>query len=398
VEDWIFGVTLSGAPQGGVASLILSNIYLHRLDAFVETVLIPDYTRGVLRARNLAYRRVADALARARKGGDRAKARELRKRLRGMPSQDPCDPGYRRLRYVRYADDHLLGFVGPKAEAEEIKQRLAAFLREELKLELSQDKTLITHARTRAAKFLGYEVTVRHADNAIRGDRRAVNSTIGLRVPTSVIKAKCAPYVQRGQPARRSHLIDLDDYNIVRIYGSEYRGIVQYYLLADDVWRLSRLRWVAETSMLKTLAAKYDSSVSRMAARHRAKIETPHKLRTCFEARVERDGRQPLVARFGGIPLKRHRGAVITDRVPGRITYPRKELVTRLLRRSCEVCEQTGLMQVHQVRKLADLTQPGPAQPPWEVLMARKRRKTLVVCPPCHEHIHSGQPPTAVTA
>jgi group II intron reverse transcriptase/maturase len=397
LEDWRWNATLSGAPQGGVASPILSNIYLHKLDVFVETVLIPHYTRGAVRARNLAYRRVADALARARKGGDRAKARELRKRLRAMPSQDPDDPGYRRLRYIRYADDHLLGFVGPRAEAEEVKQRLAAFLREELKLELSQEKTLVTHARTGAASFLSYEITVRHADTAIRGDRRAVNATIGLRVPTPVIKAKCAPYLQRGKPARRPQLKNLDDHNIVRIYGAEYRGIVQYYLLADDVWRLSRLRWAAETSMLKTLAAKYDSSVSKMAARYKAKIETPHGLRTCFEARVERDGKQPLVARFGGIPLKRHRGAVITDRVPGRITYPRKELVTRLLRRRCEMCEQIGRMQVHQVRRLADLTRPGP-QPAWAVLMARKRRKTLVVCQPCHDHIHTGQPSDVIAA
>ena len=69
-----------------------------------------------------------------------------------MPSGDPRDPGYRRLHYARYADDTLLGFTGPRAEAEEIKARLAAFLRDELKLELSQDKTLITHARTQAAR------------------------------------------------------------------------------------------------------------------------------------------------------------------------------------------------------------------------------------------------------
>ena len=107
---------------------------------------------------------MANAIARARKRGDRAAVRELRKQLRSLPSQDPHDPGYRRLRYIRYADDHLLGFTGPKAEAEEIKARLARFLRDDLKLELSQDKTLITHARTGAARFLGYEITVQHND------------------------------------------------------------------------------------------------------------------------------------------------------------------------------------------------------------------------------------------
>ena len=109
---------------------------------------------------------------RARKRGDRAAVRELRKQQRSLPSRDPQDPGYRRLRYCRYADDHLLGFTGPKAEAEQIKARLAQFLRDDLKLELSEDKTLITHARTQAARFLGYEITVQHSRDRPTGQRQ----------------------------------------------------------------------------------------------------------------------------------------------------------------------------------------------------------------------------------
>lgn len=221
----------------------------------------------------------------------------------------------------RPATHPLLGFTGPKAEAEEIKQRLATFLRD-LKLELSQDKTLITHARTGAARFLSYEITVQHGDSKLTGDRRMVNGKIGLRVPLPVIMAKCAPYRRRGKPAHRPQLVNRDDYSIVATYGAEYRGVIQYYLLAGDVYRLHRLEWVTKTSMLKTLAAKHQSTVTKMAARHKAVIETPHGLRTCFEVRVERDGRKPLVARFGGIALKRQKNAVIDDRIPGEITYP----------------------------------------------------------------------------
>jgi hypothetical protein len=107
----------------------------------------------------------------------------LRRRMVSLPSADPDDPGYRRLRYCRYVDDHLLGFAGPKAEAEEIEQRLAQFLRDDLKLELSQDKTLITHARTGAVRFLGYEITVQHNDTKKTGRYRRVNGQIALRVP-----------------------------------------------------------------------------------------------------------------------------------------------------------------------------------------------------------------------
>ncbi|MCA1681859.1 MAG: maturase, partial [Actinobacteria bacterium] len=256
----------------------------------------------------------------------------------------------------------------------------------------SPEKTLITHARTRAARFLGYDIIVQHSDNKITRGRRSINGRIGLRVPAAVLKAKCAPYLKRGKPAHRTDRQNLDDYDIVKTYGSEYRGIAQYYLLALDVHRLNQLCWVAETSMLKTLAAKHKSTVTKMAAKHKAKIETPHGLRTCFEARIERDGKQPLIARFGGIALKRNKDAILTDRIPARVIYPRKELVNRLLKKRCELCHEPGTMQVHHVSKLDQLGKPGPGHPAWAALMAKRRRKTLVVCQPCHDHIHHTTP------
>lgn len=402
LEDWTWNATLSGAPQGGVASPVLSNIYLHKLDVFVETVLIPDYTRGRLRARNPQYRVVEQAIARARRRGDRTEVRTLYRRLHSLPSQDPQDPGYRRLRYLRYADDTLLGFAGPKAEAEEIKQRLATFLRDDLNLELSPDKTLITHARTGRARFLGYEIAVagsnrrtRRPSGTDRRNRRSVNGTVALHVPAAVIKAKSASYLSRGKPACRNPMVNEADYSIVGRFGAEYRGIVQYYLLAGDVQRLHRLRWVMETSMLKTLAGKHHSSVSKMAARFKAKISTPHGLRTCFEASVARTGRKALVARFGGIPLKRQKTAVLIDRPTTGPFYPHKELIKRLQAGRCELCQRTDrpdVFEVHHVRALAVLSRPGQPQPEWAQIMAKRRRKTLVVCDDCHDLIHPGQP------
>jgi group II intron reverse transcriptase/maturase len=386
LEDWHYHPTLSGCPQGGVVSPVLSNIYLDRLDKFAETVLIPEYTRGAVRAANPEYGKATRAIGNARQRGDRTAVRQLRTLRRGIARGDPRDPRYRRLRYIRYADDHLLGFTGPKAEAEQIKQRLAEFLRDDLKLELNQDKTLITHARTQAASFLGYEVTVQHSR-----DRPSVNGVVRLRVPQTVIKAKCAPYLTHGKPERRTELMNLPDSLIISTFGAQYRGIVQYYLLASDVYRLARLRWAAETSLLKTLAAKHRSTVTAMARKHRAIITTPHGPRTCFQATVERPGRKPLVTRFGGIPLKRQKKAAITDRLPDPPTR-RKELIQRLRARRCEWCDMRTDVEVHQVRKLTDLTRTGRPQPRRAQLMARMRRKTLVVCTPCHQAIHHGQP------
>ena len=306
------------------------------------------------------------------------------------PAGIPEDPGYRRLRYVRYADDHLLGFTGPKAEAEQIKARLTPFLRDDLKLELSQDKTLITHARTGAARFLGYEITVQHADHKITGGR-GINGAIGLRVPTDVIKAKCAPYLKRGKPAPRTHLVNDDDHTIIATYGAEYRGLVNYYLLAGDVWRLNRLRWVMETSMLKTLACKHRSSVSKMAPATRPPSHTARAAHVLAGQRRTR--RQDTVDRtFGGIPLKRQKKAVLTDRQPAPVTVRRKELIDRLLAGRCELCDTPARWKF--TTSASSPTSPSRGSHSrhghnsWP-----KRRKTLVVCAACHATIHARQPP-----
>jgi len=256
---------------------------------------------------------------------------------------------------------------------------------------------LITHARSGAARFLGYEITVQHADRKITRGRRATNGSVGLRVPRAVIKAKCAPYLKLGKPEYRPPLMNLDDHLIISTYGAEYRGLAQYYLLAGDVARLNRVRWVMETSMLKTLAAKHRSTVTKMARTYKAVIPTPSGPRTCFQARIERAGRKPLVATFGGIPLARQQKAVLDDRAPVPGIVRRKELTSRLLGGWCEWCEKRADVQTHHVRKLADLNKPGRPQPEWAQLMARQRRKTLVVCPQCHERIHARQPTATLT-
>ncbi len=393
LEEWRWHETLSGAPQGGVCSPILSNIYLDKLDKFVETVLLPKYNREKRRGKNSAYQHIEHAIARARRRGDRQAVRALRKQRRKLPSQDPQDPIYRRLRYVRYADDWALGFSGPKAEAEEIKREIRDFLRETLKLELSEEKTLITHIRTHAAKFLGYEIVSQHVDDKLdRRGQRQVNETIGLRVPKAVIEQKCAVYMRRGKPAQRAPLIRDSDYGIISKYQAEYRGIVQYYLLAHNVGWFSKLHWVAETSLLKTLAGKHRSTVTKMAKRHKATIETADGPKKCLQVVIHRgENKKPLVARFGGIPLKRKQEAILVDRLPQFVMTNRSELLQRVLADTCELCGSKEKVEVHHIRKLADLEKPGRKEKPvWVKQMAARRRKTLIVCRKCHEEIHAG--------
>ena len=394
MEDWQYGRTLSGTPQGGVVSPILANIYLDRLDKFVENVLIPAHTRGTVRRDNREYTRLLNRAKYHKSQGHHALALQLRKQMQQLPSVDPYDPGYRRLRYVRYADDFVLGFIGPKAEAQQVKESLETFLRDSLKLELSKEKTLITHATSQAARFLGYELVNQQANDQHdhRGQRK-VNGRIGLRVPANVIEQHCQAYMRNGKPAHRSSLIHDDDYGIMVRYQSEYPGVVQYYLLAYNVHHFGRLHKVMEMSLAKTLAAKHKSTTRKMRRKYRSVVETEHGPRVCLRVVKQQDnGKRPLMAQFGGIPLQRQPQAVLVDQQPQRYRTDRNELVKRLLADGCEMCGSTVAIEVHHIRALRDLNVKGQGtKPKWVQLMAARKRKTLVVCRTCHMDIHHGR-------
>ena len=394
MENWKYGRTLSGTPQGGIVSPTLSNIYLDRLDKFVENVLTPAHTRGTARRGNRQWAALRMRMVRQRKLGNHTQAKQLRRQMQQLPSVDPYDPDYRRLRYVRYADDFVLGFIGPKVEAQQVKESLETFLRDSLKLELSKEKTLITHATSQAARFLGYELVNQQANDQFDSTgRRRVNGRIGLRVPANVIEQHCQAYMRNGKPAHRSVLLHDEDYSIVDRYQSEYRGVVQYYLPAFNVYHFAQLHRVMEMSLARTLAAKHKTSARKIRRKYKSVVETEHGPRVCLKVIKQRDnGKRPLVTYFGGIPLKRQRQATLTDQQPQRYRTDRNELVKRLLADECEMCGSTEDINVHHVRALRDLNVKGQQEKPkWVQIMAARRRKTLVVCRTCHMDIHHGR-------
>jgi hypothetical protein len=395
LEDWRYHTTLSGSPQGGVISPILSNIYLDKLDKFVERILLPKYIRGERGKISGHYRSIQKRMIRRRQVGDYTEAKRLRRELQTLPHGDPNDPDYRRLRYLRYADDFILGFAGPRAEAEQIKQRLGQFLHDTLKLELTQEKTLITHAQTEAARFLGYDIVTQHGnDQHDREGKRCINGRVGLRVPEAVLATRCTLYRQHDKPAHRPELLFESDYAIISRYQAEYRGLVHYYLLAYNIYRLGTLRWAMEQSLTRTLACKHKTRVNAILRQYRSTVDTAHGPMACLKVTVERGGdKKPLVAWFGGIPLRHQATAVLNDKTPLRFDGSRNDLLRRLLADTCELCGRQENCEVHHIRKLADLGVRGQrAKPAWVKRMAARRRKTLVVCHDCHVAIHSGGP------
>lgn len=294
------------------------------------------------------------------------------------------------MRYIRYADDFLLGFIGPKAEAEDIKTRLATFLGTPLHLTLAPEKTLVTHATTDRARFLGYEIGGLASDTKFDDERRrSINGRVALYSPKDVVETKRKRCLKEGKVMHRADLLHHREYDIVTLYPGESRGLGEYYGLALNLNSLNYLRWVRETSLLKTLASKSRPTVTQTARRLKGKRQTPNGPRPCLQVIVPREGKRPLVATCGGLSLQRRPHAKMQESVLVPYVNTRSEIVQRLLRDTCAVCGATGAVEIPHTRKLADLKRKGRKETPlWMQVMIALRRKTLALCREGPMNIH----------
>jgi hypothetical protein len=403
MEDWIYRPSLNGVPQGGILSPLLSNVYLHELDAFIEETLIPQHTKGKRRRRNPEYVKLSTAIRQARRNGNQELMFQLEQQRRTIPSQDTHDPNYRRLRFCRYADDFILGFIGPKSEAKRIKTAIGEFLEEHLHLQMSEEKTLITHARSERAHFLGYAVNVCQDNDKVsrrQGDdarHRNINGAIKLGLPYGLADKHCKRYMRNGKPIHETVLIHFSDAHIIMEFQNRFRGIAEYYKFAYDRHRLGKLKHVMEVSLAKTLAAKYDTSVNKIYHRYRrSRLIDGQRYRT-LEVDVEtRKGTRTIY--WGAIPLKTVRAGsepIIDTLYQEQWRYKRSDLIQRLQADVCELCGSHENIEVHHVRKLSNLKKRWAGRkhkPEWVKCMIALRRKTLIVCRKCHADIHAGRP------
>lgn len=403
VDEWEYRKSHSGTPQGGILSPILSNIYLNELDKYVEDVLIPEYTRGKRRRPNPIYKRLTRQIKKAREQEDWEQVKRLERERREQPQGDPYDPNYRRLQYCRYADDFVLSFIGPKSEAEEIKQKLHIFLQEKLRLQLNLNKTLITHARQEKATFLGYTVHIAINNDKLkdgkwgRGNGRTINGTVRLGVPPEAVNERTKRYMQNGKTRSEPVLLFNSDAHIIDVFQQRYRGLAEYYKYADNRASLNKLRYIMEQSLVKTLAHKFKISVHQVYAQYRKTINIdgkPYRV-LVVEVPTKKGTRQVY---WGGISLRVERNIKepIND-IPYQEQWTRRsDLIQRLQANTCELCGSQEQIEVHHVRKLADLKQKWAKRntnpPLWVKRMAAMHRKTLIVCKKCHQDIHAGRP------
>ena len=404
LENWVYNKSYSGTPQGGIVSPLLSNIMLHELDCFVEDILLPQYTTGKRRQANSAYTRLAYQRGKARQNGNVDLYNRLFKVQRTIPSVNTKDPEYRRLRYVRYADDFLLGFIGPKAEAVKIKEQIGKFL-QTIDLQMSEEKTFITHALTQTARFLGYHIQTRACNSKLKripnGTKiRSVNGTIELKVPPDVRAKWISRYTKLGKPYQVGAYIKLSDYEIINTYGAQLRGLVNYYLLTDNVGTSLRyVRWVCMESTRMTLAAKHKISSPRKSnyrykykggTTKTGKVEWQH-----LRVTILRKEKKPLIAKCGETPLKTRKTVYSSDKIPPAfIMGTRSELTTRLMMGKCELCSSTATLEAHHVNKLKNLKlrwKGRKEKPKWVQWMIARNRKVIVVCHSCHQDITHGR-------
>lgn len=404
VEDWTFHNTYSGMPQGGIVSPILANIYLDKLDKYVKEY-IQHFDMGTKRrpgkeSNDLANerKRTVRKLKKIKDGTEKAalvaRLKAIEQERAAFPSGDEMDGSYRRLKYIRYADDFILGVIGSKEEAQRIKEDIKSFLSASLALELSEEKTLITHTG-KSAKFLGYEITVtrdNHQRRDVRGClRRTYGKRVRLNVSMATLRDKLLEYgameikLRNGKevwnPKCRSGLIFNDDLEILDRYNRETVGFCNYYLIANNCVVLHNFRYIMEYSMYKTFAGKYRSTVR--------KINKKYRLNKLFTVKYEQKG--VIKSRtFYKTSFKRRTTAFngSCDIEPYSIAdVSRTNLTDRLKAEKCELCGATGKLIMHHVRNLKDLK----GKESWKRLMSARKRKTIALCPSCHRLRHLGK-------
>ena len=403
VEDWKYNKTYSGTPQGGIISPMLANIYLDKFDKYIKEYAA-KFRKGDRRSINPEYWRLNNKKNWLKKKLQKTSDEQIRKsylyeiaqlskQMLSTPHKDAMDADFRRMQYVRYADDFLISVIGSKSECETIKADITQFMREQLKLELSDEKTLITHAQDKA-KFLGYEIFTRKSDAVKRNKdgvlKRDFNGAVVLTLNSAVIQKKLTEYnalevrnidgkdIWWSKPRR--YMTPMKPEDILAQYNAETRGLYNYYSLAANVSKeCASFAFIMKMSMFKTLGWKLNTSARKVRQKYQKDKDfvIPYN---------DAKGKQKYRVFYNeGFKKRNAQFDVDYDKLPQTMYVPYPSLVERLKDGRCELCGKEGKVVMHHVRTLTKLK----GNNEWEKLMLKRHRKTLVVCEDCNSMIQN---------
>jgi group II intron reverse transcriptase/maturase len=406
IEDWQYFKSYDGTPQGGIISPILANIYLDQLDKYMEEYA-SKFDKGVRKEVSKLYRhyqrkkgRAKVALKKAKTAEERNEALRLVKMYDNLmmvtPAKNEGDTNYKRLKYVRYADDFLCGVIGSREDAIKIKANIKEYLESKLRLELSEEKTLVTYSNN-PAKFLGFEIRNRKCAETRRDTlgrkKRSRNKTVEIRIPKDTVKKKLLDYdvveikkhngKEIWKPKARPELNFNDDLEILQRYNSEIRGFYNYFGIGVNCAKqMNNFGYIMEYSMYKTFAAKYRSKVTKICRKYKKDgiftVSYQGKKGNTIEAKFYNGGFKRLK------PSKDSRISTLPNFIMHTSTT---SLMDRLKAQKCELCGATDRLEMHHVRKLKGLK----GKEPWERMMIARRRKTIALCSSCHKKVHNGK-------
>lgn len=401
MEDFQYNATYSGTPQGGIVSPLLANIYLHELDKFVEKqsaaffkprerLLTPEYSRisSEMARTKKKLQKAADTGNEDEKAFLLQRVSDLKAQLLKTPCKSQTD---KQIKYVRYADDFILGINGDREDCQRIKNELSTFINDVLKMELSAEKTLITHSN-QYARFLGYDIRVRRSNVIKPNGRGATQRTLSNQVELAIPLAdKVMPFLFKNsiirqengkiEPIARTSLLRLTDLEIVSSYNAELRGICNYYHMAANFNTLHYFGYLMEYSCLKTLAAKHKTSIGKIKRKYNDKNGG-----WCIPYETKNGVKQLHLAKYSDSRnVKNPNDAISSVTMIHKNT--RSTFEDRLKAKTCELCGTTTSerYEIHHINKLKNLK----GKEPWEVMMLSKRRKTMVLCYDCHKKIHN---------
>ena len=402
VEDWKYNKTYSGTPQGGIISPMLANIYLDKFDKYIKEYaakfrkgdrrINPEYWR-LNNKKNWLKKKLQKTSDEQIRKSYLYEIAQLSKQMLSTPHKDAMDADFRRMQYVRYADDFLISVIGSKSECETIKADITQFMREQLKLELSDEKTLITHAQDKA-KFLGYEIFIRKSDAVKRNKdgvlKRDFNGAVVLTLNSAVIQKKLTEYnalevrnidgkdIWWSKPRR--YMTPMKPEDILAQYNAETRGLYNYYSLAANVSKeCASFAFIMKMSMFKTLGWKLNTSARKVRQKYQKDKDfvIPYN---------DAKGKQKYRVFYNeGFKKRNAQFDVDYDKLPQTMYVPYPSLVERLKDGRCELCGKEGKVVMHHVRTLTKLK----GNNEWEKLMLKRHRKTLVVCEDCNSMIQN---------